>query len=270
MASKITTTATVKIPTVGLGTYQLTGNDGIKSIEDALQIGYRHIDTAQSYGNEEEVGKAIKNSGVNRNDIFITTKVMPADFKRLTTTVENSLKKLQTDYADLILLHWPSDDEANKKGLELLNNVLQKGYTKSIGVSNFNVDQLSKAVEQAPVICNQVEYHPYLSQKAMLAYLKEHSMFLTAYSPLAIGKVFKDVKLQAIAEKYKKSISQIVLRWLVQQEDIVVIPKASTKERRIDNLNIFDFELSTEDMNTIFKSKKARLVDPAWAPKWDN
>jgi len=260
----------VSIPKVGLGTYKLTGYEGIKSIEDALQIGYRHIDTAQVYNNEQETGKAVRNSKIGREKIFITTKVWPSDFNNLLSIVEESLSKLKTDYVDLLLLHWPSDEESNKIGVEYLNAALHKGYTKSVGVSNFNLDQLAIALAQAPIICNQVEYHPFLSQQKMLTYLRQQNMFLTAYSPLALGKVVKDETLQQIAKKYKKTSSQVALRWLIQQGDIAVIPKASSSERRKENLNIFDFELAPNDMMAIFELDKShRLGNPSWAPKWD-
>ena len=264
------TTGAAKVPKVGLGTYLLTGKEGTKSIQDALQAGYRHIDTAQAYGNEEEVGKAVKNSGISREKIFITTKVMPANFKILTAATEVSLKRLNTDYADLLLLHWASDDETNKKGVDLLNEVLKKGYVINIGVSNFTLSQIAKAFTQAPIVTDQVEYHPYLSQQKMLNYLRERNMFLTAYSPLALGKVMKDATLQVIASRYKRTVSQVVLRWLVQQGDVAVIPKASSTERRKENLNIFDFELADNDMEAVFRlSRNQRLANPAWAPEWD-
>ena len=270
MVSEKIKTRSVEVPTLGFGTYRLTGNEGIKSIEYALQIGYKHLDTAGVYENEEEVGKAIKNSGINRDNIFLTTKVFPTDFKRLLLAVEESLKKLKTDHIDLLLLHWPSDDETNKIAIDHLNEALNRGYTKSIGVSNFNLIQLANAITQAPIICNQVEYHPFLSQQKMLTYLKEQKMFLTAYSPLAKGRVFKDAILKELAVKYKRTTSQLALRWLIQQEDIAVIPKASSTERVKENMNIFDFELTNEDMQIIFKlSNEKRITDPAWAPDWD-
>jgi len=260
----------ISIPRVGLGTYKLTGSEGVKSIEDALHIGYRHIDTAQMYANETEVGKAIRQSVTDRDNVFITTKVWPSDFKRLLPAVEDSLRKLKTETIDLLLLHWPSDDASNQKGLELLNEALHKGYTRLAGVSNFNTQQLEQAVRLAPIVCNQVEYHPFLSQEKMLADLKQHNLFLTAYRPLAQGKVATDPVLSELAEKYGKTPSQVALRWLVQQEDIVVIPKASSADRRKENLAVFDFELSPEDMEIVFSlGKNERLTDPEWAPKWD-
>jgi 2,5-diketo-D-gluconate reductase B len=260
----------LNVPKVGFGTYKLTGSSGAKSIEDALRIGYRHIDTAQMYENEEEVGKAIKASGIDRDKIFITTKVWPSHFKTLVHHVEDSLKKLGTGHVDLLLLHWPSDEQANKTGLHHLNEALHKGYTKSIGVSNFTVPQLTQAVSQAPLVCNQLEYHPFLSQQKEIRFLKSHQMFLTAYRPLAMGEVAKNTTLQDIAAAYKKTPSQVALRWLVQQGDIAVIPKASSTERITENLDIFDFELSAEDMERIFALEKdKRMTDPGWAPKWD-
>ena len=172
MSQDFITIGSIKIPKLGFGTYQLTGGEGIKSIEEALALGYRHIDTAQSYHNEEEVGKAIMSSGVKREQLFITTKVWPSDFKRLLPAVTESLKKLNVDFVDLLLLHWPSDDESNKTAIKHLNEALHKGFTRSIGVSNFNLKQLSYALSQAPVICNQVEYHPFLSQRKMLEFLE--------------------------------------------------------------------------------------------------
>ena len=270
MASEKIITKSIEVPTLGFGTYRLTGNEGIKSIEYALQIGYKHLDTAEVYENEVEVGKAIKNTGINRNEIFITTKVFPPDFKRLIAAVEVSLKKLKTDHVDLLLLHWPSDDETNKIAIDYLNDALRRGYTKSIGVSNFNLNQLADAIAQAPIICNQIEYHPFLSQQKMLTYLKEQNMFLTAYSPLAKGRIFKDATLQELARNYKRSTSQVALRWLIQQGDIAVIPKASSTERVKENMDIFDFELTDEDMQIIFKlSNERRITDPTWAPDWD-
>jgi len=261
---------TLNVPCIGFGTYRLTGQVGIKAVEDALQIGYRHIDTAQIYGNEEEVGDGIKNSGVSRDEIFITTKVFPPDFRKLLKATEGSLRKLKTDHVDLLLLHWPDDNETNRIALEAMNEAIYKGYTKSIGVSNFNFKQLAQAAKIAPVVCNQVEYHPYISQQLMLTKLKENNMFLTAYSPLAKGKVINDTVLKELALKYNRTISQVVLRWLLQQDDIVVIPKATSKERIKENFNIFDFSLSDEDMGMIFKlSADHRITNPAWAPEWD-
>ena len=261
---------TLKIPKVGLGTYKLTGNEGTRSIEDALHLGYRHIDSAQLYENEDEVGKAIRNSGLDREKVFVTTKIWPADFKRLIPAVEDSLRKLKTDNVDLLLLHWPSDEESNKAGLGFLHEALHKEYARHVGVSNFNSIQLEQAIGLAPVCCNQVEYHPYLSQEKMLTLLKKHDLFLTAYRPLALGKVVTDPLLLELGAKYGRTAGQIALRWLVQQGDVAVIPKASSAERRRENLAIFDFELSQDDMESIFTlNRNERLTNPSTAPEWD-
>jgi 2,5-diketo-D-gluconate reductase B len=258
---------TIKVPVVGLGTYKLKGQQGTKAVDYALQIGYRHIDTAQFYDNEEEVGNAVRSSGIDRNDVFITTKVFPQDFKRLVKATEASLRKLKSDYVDLLLLHWPADENSNKIAVDSLNEVLGKGYAKNVGVSNFSTGQLSKAMEVAPVVTNQVEYHPYLSQEKMLSFLKKHDMFLTAYSPLALGKVATDSKLKGLARIYNKSVCQVVLRWLLQLGDVCVIPKSSSFERIEENLDIFDFSLSDEDMKTISgMSNGHRFTNSAWSP----
>jgi len=263
-------TKSVTVPSVGFGTYKLTGQDCVKAVEEALQVGYRHIDTAQFYKNEDEVGLAVKDSGIFRGNIFITTKVFPTDFNRIIKATEESLKKLKTDYVDLLLLHWPSDDKTNRIAIDGLNDVLNKGYAKSIGVSNFNIEKLTMAMEHAPVVCNQVEYHPYISQEILLKFMKTHGLFMTAYSPLAKGKVIREGILLELAAKHNKSVSQVVLRWLLQQGDISVIPKASTLERIKENLNIFDFGLSDKDMEAISGlSGEHRITNSAWSPKWD-
>jgi diketogulonate reductase-like aldo/keto reductase len=263
-------TKTVTVPSVGFGTYKLTGNACLKAVDEALQIGYRHIDTAQFYNNEDEVGLAIKNSGISRGNIFITIKVFPTDFNRIIKATEESLRKLKMDYVDLLLLHWPSDDETNKIAIDGLNDALNKGYAKNIGVSNFNIEKLSMALEHAPVVCNQVEYHPYISQEKLLAYMKAHGLFLTAYSPLAKGRVIHEGILLEMAAKHNKTVSQVVLRWLLQQGDISVIPKASSVERIKENLNVFDFSLPDKDMEMISGLRDGhRITNSVWSPNWD-
>lgn len=258
------------IPKVGLGTYKLTGNDGEKAILHALETGYRHIDTAKMYENESQVGQAIRKSVIDRENIFVTTKIWPTDFRELIAKTEDSLKQLKTDYVDLLLLHWPADDESNRIGTELLNEVLHKGYAKNVGVSNFNISQLEKAIATAPVVCNQAEYHPFLSQEKMLGFLRQHDLFFTAYRPLAQGKVSADPVLKEIAAKYGKTAGQVALRWIAQQDDIAMIPKSSSPERQKENIDIFDFELTGKEMEQIFAlERNERLTDPATAPEWD-
>lgn len=261
-----------KIPALGLGTYSINGMECTDAVSNALDQGYRHIDTAQMYGNEAEVGVGIKASPTPREQVFLTTKVLTENFTKrdFMPSVENSLRKLKLDYVDLLLLHWPGSDEANKLALDLLNTCIDKGYTRLVGVSNFTIAQLEYARRLAPVICNQVEYHPYLSQQKMLENLREHNMFLTAYRPLVKGTITNDKTLIELAEKYNRTAGQIVLRWLVQQPNVAAIPKAASEKNRADNLNIFDFELSDDDMQRIFSlNKNQRFVSPSWAPVWD-
>jgi len=261
-----------KIPALGFGTFRLQGNDCIEGVEDALNIGYRHIDTAQMYKNEEEVGAAINKSPLKREEIFLTTKVTPGNFskEKFLPSVEECLKKLKTDFVDLLLLHWPSDDEANKIAVEQLALAQKKGYARLIGVSNFNHRQSETARKHADIICNQVEYHPYLGQQKILDYVRKHDMMLTAYSPLGVGKILNDAIILSLAEKYAHTPAQIVLRWFIQQKNVSAIPKASSKKHREANYKIFDFEISDEDMNKIFALDKGdRIVNPSWAPKWD-
>lgn len=258
MNQKILSVHNTQIPALGLGTYKLTGKDGEKQIEQALRLGYRHIDTAEMYGNEAEVGNAIKASGIARKEIFVTTKVWPNDFskKRFIPCVEDSLRKLKVDTVDLLLLHWPSDDDTNKLATELLNDCLHKQYTRLAGVSNFSIKQLQAAQKIAPVCCNQVEYFPYNNNNALLQYMQQQGMMLTAYSPLARGAAMKEPVIKALADKYHKTDAQIILRWLLQQPNVAAIPKAGDEKHSHQNLEVFDFELSDEDMQKIFTLAK--------------
>lgn len=264
------TISSTHIPRIGLGTYKITGSDAAKNITEAIGIGYRHIDTARMYENEAEVGKGIRNSGVAREEIFVTTKIWPSDYDNIIPAVEDSLRKLQMERVNLLLLHWPSDPERNKIAVSQLNEVLKRGYAQSVGVSNFTIAQLEAARTEAPIICDQVEYHPYLSQARLLAYLRSYDMVLTAYRPLALGKVTKDPVLLDIASKHNKTAGQVTLRWLVQQDDVAVIPKTIHSGRLAENFNIFDFELTQQEMEAIFAlNKNERLTNPSTAPKWD-
>ena len=263
------------IPALGFGTYELTGDACIRAVGTALETGYRHIDTAQIYGNESEVGTAIAGSGIPRTDIFLTTKIWMdrvAD-GALQKSVDESLKKLKTDFVDLLLIHWPVFDVPLKEQIAVLRQVQEAGKTLLIGVSNYPVSMVKTCCEtlDAPIIADQVEYHPFLSQKPLLDYLRSRKMFLTAYSPLARGHVRDNPLLQAMGKKYGKTPAQITLRWLIQQGDIAAIPKAGSPEHISGNFDIFDFELSDIDMQDIHALARpdGRIINPAWAPKWD-
>lgn len=264
------------IPVLGFGTFRLDEREARRMVDTALGIGYRHIDTAQVYENEAGVGQAIEGSSVSREEVFLTTKVWVDSFDRksLPNSVDESLGKLRTEYVDLLLLHWPNPEVPLAETLEALNRVREEGKTRHIGVSNFTTRLLAEAVEfsEAPLAANQVEYHPFLDQSRLLAAVRQNGMALTAYSPLARGKVAQDRTLQEIGERHGKTPAQVALRWLIQQEGVNAIPKASSRERAASNFDIFDFELSEEEMETIggLRSPDGRLTSPAGlAPEWD-
>lgn len=254
-----------EVPALGFGTWQLPGRDCREGVRHALELGYRHIDTAQAYGNEAEVGQGLQDAGIGRDEIFLTTKVWPDRLapKNVHRSVEESLKKLQTEQVDLLLVHWPAGDFDMKRTLEAFMEVKEAGHTRHIGVSNFTPRLLREALDRAPLFCIQVEYHPFLSQQELLAIAREHDLLFTAYSPLARGRVLKDESLQAIADAHGKTPAQIALRWLVQQKNVAAIPKAQSPEHRESNFDIFDFELSREEMEYIFDlARGERVVSP--------
>lgn len=278
--AKITPKSTVdvqgaSIPKLGFGTWKLKDGDAYDGVKKALETGYRHIDTAQAYGNEDEVGRAIADSGVAREDIFLTTKVWIERFTAgdLEASVKESLSKLKVDNVDLLLLHWPKDDVPLSETLNALNACRDGGMTSHIGVSNFTTTWLGEAVatSKAPLVCNQVEYHPFLDQAPVLDAVDKYDMALTAYSPLAQGGVFDNTVMKDIAEAHGKSPAQVSLRWLIQQERVCAIPRSSSTEHLASNFEIFDFELSAEDMSRIngLRGENHRIVDPDWAPDWD-
>jgi 2,5-diketo-D-gluconate reductase B len=264
-----------EVPALGLGTWRLSGRQCYDAVRTALELGYRHIDTAEMYANQEEVGRAIRQCGIDRGEIFLTTKVPPgrlraAEAKR---SAEESLQRLGLPYVDLLLVHWPSAEAPLGETLGAFAELRQAGKTRFIGVSNFNVKLLDEAVERhgADLLCNQVEYHPYLSQRAVLAAARRHAMMLTAYAPVAKGRAIGDAQLAAIGRKYGKSAAQVSLRWLVEQEGVAAIPKASSRAHLAANIDIFDFSLAPEDRAAIDALEGGRrLLDvPGWSPDWD-
>ena len=266
----------VALPALGFGTWQLEGDTARRMVETALEVGYRHIDTAQIYKNEREVGAAIKASGVARGDIFLTTKVWVERFKGgdLQASVEESLERLGVDQVDLLLLHWPKPTPALDETIAALNDVQQRGWTRAIGLSNFPSAQFKQAaaLSAAPIATNQVEYHPYLTQKTVLETVRAAGASLTAWSPLAQGKIVGDPVIEAAAKAHGKTPGQVTLRWLIQQDGVVAIPRTQKAERARENFDIFDFELTQEEMAKIsaLGSPQGRLgdwLDPAF--QWD-
>ncbi|WP_440957269.1 aldo/keto reductase [Oceanicaulis sp. LC35] len=263
------------IPKLGFGTWQLEGEDATRGVMTALKTGYRHIDTAQIYGNEAEVGQGWTQAGVRREDFFLTTKVWRDKFRDgdLQASVKESLDKLKTDYVDLLLLHWPVPEVPLDETMKALNAVKDAGMVKHIGVSNFTVDLLdeARANSSAPLVANQVEYHPFLDQNAVLTACRAAGMAMTAYSPIAQGKVFKDEVITDIARKHGVSPAQIALRWLIDQDSVVAIPRSSSDTHIQSNFEIADIALSEEDTGRInaLRSPQGRLINPGWSPDWD-
>ncbi len=264
-----------EIPKLGFGTWKLKGEDATSAVETALSTGYRHIDTAQVYENEGEVGAALRTSGVAREDVFVTTKVWMDRFAAgdLEDSVKESLARLDLDHVDLVLLHWPNPDFRLAETIGALNEARSAGLTRHIGVSNFTTAWLGEAVacSDAPLAANQVEYHPFLDQTPVMDALKDYAMALTAYCPIAQGRVFEAPVLKDIAEKHGKSPAQIALKWLINQDPVAAIPRSSRPEHIRSNFDIFDIDLSDEEMARIgaLKSSTNRLIDPGWAPAWD-
>ena len=243
-----------KVPSLGLGTYRLTGEACARAVGRAISMGYRHIDTAQMYGNEAEVGRGIEEAGVDRGEIFLTTKIWPSDFAhdRVIRKTTESLKKLRTEYVDLLLMHWPGDGVPLGETLGAMRELQEEGGVLHVGVSNFSPSLVEQATEHAEIFCNQVQYHPYRSQGALLGQAQEMDYLLTAYTPLSRGGVRHDTILREIGEAHDKTATQAALRWLLQQDKVSPIPKATSEEHLRENLDVFDFELSAEEMDRTF------------------
>jgi 2,5-diketo-D-gluconate reductase B len=257
-----------RIPAIGLGTWELRGRTCARIVEQALRLGYRHIDTAQIYENEREVGEG------RRDEVFVTTKVWTSHFapNDLERSAKESLARLRLTDVDLLLLHWPNPQIPLTETLGALARARQLGLARHIGVSNFTVALIEEAAAACPepLVCDQVEYHPYLDQTKVKDACARHGMALVAYSPVAKGRIKNDPVLARIGDRYRKSAVQVCLRWLVQQ-NVSAIPRTSRLERLSENISVFDFELSDEDISQIsaMGSAGGRLTDFGFAPKWD-
>lgn len=268
-----------KIPAIGLGTMTLQGAVCVEAVRTALRLGYRHIDTAERYGNEAAVGEGLhqglKDAGLKREDVFVTTKVYQdklaaADFQR---SFDDSLAKLKLPWVDLLLIHWPNPAVPLAETLGVLCKAKREGRAKHVGVANFTTTLLRDAVELAsePLVTNQIEVHPFLDQGKVIAACRGYGMAVTAYCPLARGKVPGNEVLERIGKAHGRSSSQVALRYLVQQ-GIVPIPRTANRDHLAANLAVFDFKLSDAEMAEIGRLKQAggRVVNPPHAPKWDD
>ncbi|MBU0757161.1 MAG: aldo/keto reductase [Nanoarchaeota archaeon] len=264
-----------RIPAIGLGTFRLAGKGCIDTVKNAISLGYRYIDTAQYYGNEKNIGQAVKESGISRKEIFLSTKIHWDNMdskKQAYDSVIQSLADLGTDYIDILLIHWPKGDI--KETLHAMIQLQHESKTKFIGVSNFTVQLLEEALKIAPDIAfNQIEYHPLLSQDKVIGYCKANGIRIIAYSPLAEGSkdILNNPVLENIGKRYQKTSAQIALRWVIQQEGVIAIPKAASIEHLQENIDIFDFKLKENEMAEIFGLHKGlRVLNPEHlAPEWD-
>jgi diketogulonate reductase-like aldo/keto reductase len=264
-----------EIPAIGLGTWQLRGEEGAAAVKSALEAGYRHIDTAAMYGNEEAVGEGLRASGVARDEVFVTTKVWPEDLAPadLRRSAEASLKRLGLSQVDLLLIHWPNAAIPLAGTIRALCEAKRAGLSRHIGVANFTVRLLDEAVSLAdePIVANQCEYHPYLDQSLVRAECRKHGAAFVSYCPIGKAQVLSEPAIQAIAKAHRRTPAQIVLRWQVQQPGVVAIPKSGDPQRQRENFSVFEFGLTDEEMAAICGLARpgGRMVTPAWSPHWD-
>jgi len=264
-----------EIPVIGLGTWRSSGGDVVPAVHAALDVGYRHIDTAVMYSNEVEVGEANRTHSVPRSEIFLTTKIWPDDVARgqMQAATEASLKRLGVDQVDLLLIHWPSPDVPLRAQIEALCKTKRSGLTRHIGVSNFPPLYIEEAARVAdePIVANQVEYHPYLDQSALFEVCRKHGIVITAYCPLGRSKLLRDPVVARIAAANGKTPAQVLLRWHVQQPNNIAIPKSSNPERIAENFAIFDFALAPDEMAAIsgLARPDGRMVDGVVALDWN-
>ncbi|MFB6156352.1 MAG: aldo/keto reductase [Haloferacaceae archaeon] len=265
----------VELPAVGLGTWRLRGTDCRDTVAAALEVGYRHLDTAQVYRNERQVGAALDASDVDREDVFLATKLGGSSrtYDDALRSVEESLSRLGTDYLDLLLIHWPNDrppfspvrlpvGPPLEETLAAMNEAVDRGLVDNLGVSNFGVDLLDEArsVSDAPILTDQVQFHPYWDQRDLLAYCRREDVLLTAYSPLCHGGVLDDEVLVEVGRKYGKSAAQVAIRWVIEHENVCTVPKTSSRDHLIANRDVFDFELTDAEVERIRRPSKLRTA----------
>ncbi len=271
MSTDTVTAQGITMPAIGFGTFELDEATAERTVAEALDVGYRHVDTAVGYDNEAAVGRGLRASGIDRDDVWVTTKIRPdqAATDDVATEVQASLDRLELDHLDLVLLHWPSDDVEVEETVTAMDALRERGLTRAIGISNHPVALMRRAAAAGPVFTNQVEYHPFLGQDKVLAAARELGMTVTAYSPVARGDVFSDDVLADVAAAHDAGPGQVALRWLLDQDGVAVIPRSSNVDHITANLDV-DLDLSTGDTQRITDlPKDRRLIDPPFAPDWD-
>ncbi len=267
-----TTIQGVKVPSLGFGTFRLGGQACRDAVLHALHIGYRHIDTAQMYDNEELVGQALASSGVSREDYFLTTKIGNGNHAapNVLSSTDESLRKLGVDYLDLLLIHWPIQTVPLGETLGAMLDLQDQGKVRHIGLSNATSSIIAEAEKHARIFANQIEYHPLLGQERLRGMAREHDFMITAYSPLAMGKVADYTVINDIGSELGVSPMAVALAWLLEQDKVVPIPKATSEDHIADNFTALDVRLSPEQIAAIDAlPKDRRLVNPSFAPDWD-
>jgi diketogulonate reductase-like aldo/keto reductase len=263
------------IPAIGLGTWPMKGEEAARAVARALEAGYRAVDTAAMYGNEDAVGEGLRAAGVPRADVFVTTKVWYTDLApgALQRSAEASLRRLGLDQVDLLLIHWPSPDIPLEGSIAALCHAARHGLARHVGVSNFPVALLDSAVSLAaePLVANQCEYHPHLDQTKLLAACRRHGLAFLSYAPIGKGAVLEDAAVRDVAARHGRTPAQVVLRWHVQQDGVAAIPKSANAQRIAENLDVFGFTLSDADMRAVsgLARPDGRMVAPGWSPSWD-
>lgn len=262
-----------RIPALGLGTWRMKGETCRSAVRAALELGYRHIDTARMYENEADVGRALRESPVARDDLFVATKLWmdELDEAGVRRATESSLERLKTGWIDLLLVHWPSDEVPLEETLGAMHALRERGLVKHVGVSNFPAEHVRRALESEPdLVCDQVEYHPFLGQERLKAALRERGIALVAYGPLAQGRVATDPELRSVAEELGATPAQVALRWLLAQPGVAAIPKAASHEHLEANLGALELELPERARKRIDAlARGERFIDPDFAPAWD-
>jgi len=258
----------VEVPALGLGTWRSEGREVYRAVSTALEAGYRHVDTAEAYGNEQQVGEAVADSAVDRGDVWVTTKVLPAtklDYRSTRESAVACLDRLGMDYVDLVLLHWPNPVASLEEQLAALNDLADDGAIGHVGVSNFGRRRLARARELSdrPVLTDQVQFHPFKTQRPLLRYCQDNDVMLTAYSPLGHGGVVGDGLLSEIGARYEKSAPQVAIRWALQHRNVAAIPKSTTPEHIRANAEVFDFSLTEAEMDRIARESPLR-TGVAW------
>jgi 2,5-diketo-D-gluconate reductase B len=253
----------VEVPSIGLGTWRMDGQECYDAVSTALEAGYRHVDTAAAYGNERQVGEAIADADVDREDVFLTTKVFPrdaTDYGSTRTEARACLNRLGVDYVDLLLLHWPNPLADLEGQLGAMCDMVEEGLVDNVGVSNFDEKRLRRARSLAsePILTDQVQFHPFKPQRPLLRYCQDNDVILTAYSPLGHGGVMRDELLNEIGNRYGKSPAQVALRWAVQHKNVVAIPKSTTPDHIRANAEIFDFSMTEGELDRIARKSSLK------------